>query len=892
VSAWTLASATESTTSFIFNLVSSGGASAGVANPLRLRAVDLAGNASAEGSVVITTDVVAPQAVTFSNFGETNQNGAGTVYWVPNAANTDVAGYHVYYGSATGNYSGTYALQGNSPITIGPTQSSMTFSGLTNGSATYVTVKPFDFAGNEAPVPNGRVEMTVQPNIVSPTEIMLLSLGMTLGRLIVVDDYAYVLGYTGDCSSSATAGATTVLKIVDLHALTSPLQKGVLNVSPPQPTVVATKTWTDGFNCYGDNVTYFRGGAMPDLAIDGPYAFIASGKTLRTLNIMSPTAPIELTPMVATSQLTGVELSGTTLFADGETRVYAVDISSLYDGVTGTSYALVGAPDAGYVAPAGSVITHNWLIQPGFNYSANAYGFDITNAIDNDAGTVFDNTALKTSLTTDYGFEHGHQRVSGNMLYVSSQFEGFSVTNLHNLWNWSSGFNTTLTTYAQSQTGGSGPFDVVGGQAFLGNDGAAALPIYDLTNVTSGQLALEAVYVPSAEGNFSYPNAVTVWGNYLLALTRNGSLLAMETATPRALHLATSVMSGSSHVAVEGGFVFGSNMSVLDLQSGWPPVDLNPNSTTQHDCAGWDLAMFGEQMVTGEGPNLKVVDFTNLIDRDPTTPWSAFTNYYSFALPNVVRVSGLKAYGNYLVAVETRSDGMYLDVFNAKAIRNILKGQQLTAAASVTGGAGFKFNSITDPQAWGELTMHYGRAFVGVDTDVNGGSSSPNPGFFIVDLRPLLDDDASTTTPIAQGSLPISHVRQSVVMGNTAWITTYAGLQAWDVTNAMDDVAATTVTATMPIGTSSGFNGALALAVHGSYAYVSTGYPNGASVGPGTYVIDISTPATPTIIGYSPIGTGGYSCSLQNTVHYASLVVRGSRLYLNAYEQAWIFEVE
>jgi hypothetical protein len=367
----------------------------------------------------------------------------------------------------------------------------------------------------------------------------------------------------------------------------------------------------------------------------------------------------------------------------------------------------------------------------------------------------------------------------------------------------------------------------------------------------------------------------------------------METATPRALHLATSLMSGGSHVDIEGGFMFGSNLSVLDLQAGWPPVDLNPAVGATHDCAGWDLARFGDVVVIGEGNQLRVEDFTNLVDRDPTTVWSPFgaQNNYTVVLPGVDRISGLKPYGNYLVVVEERSTGMYLDVLNAKALRNIRQGQQLTAAASVTGGAGFRFTTFTDPQAWGDLTLHFGRAFVSVDVDVDG-NNAPNPGLFIVDLRPLLDDDITTTTPVLQGTLPIAHAHQSVVSGNTLWTTSYAGLQAWDVTNAMDDNNATTVTTTTPTGSSSGFNDAMGISVYGAYAFVATHSPNGGSIGPGTYVMDISTPATPTIIGYSPIVPGGYSCGSFNTVHRSSVTVKGSSMYVNSNEYSWILELE
>jgi hypothetical protein len=163
---------------------------------------------------------------------------------------------------------------------------------------------------------------------------------------------------------------------------------------------------------------------------------------------------------------------------------------------------------------------------------------------------------------------------------------------------------------------------------------------------------------------------------------------------------------------------------------------------------------------------------------------------------------------------------------------------------------------------------------------------------FIVDLRPWLDDSATTINPIAQGTLPISHGRQSVVMGNMLYTTSYAGLQVWDVTAAMDDVATTVVTTTTPIGGTTGFNNAVALAVYGSYAYVATQSPNGASVGPGTYVVDVSTPAAPVIIGFSSVVPGYYGCGNYSTVHHSSVIVKGTRMYLNANEYSWIMDLE
>jgi len=192
-----------------------------------------------------------------------------------------------------------------------------------------------------------------------------------------------------------------------------------------------------------------------------------------------------------------------------------------------------------------------------------------------------------------------------------------------------------------------------------------------------------------------------------------------------------------------------------------------------------------------------------------------------------------------------------------------------------------------------EVTLHHGRAFVSIDEDPQGFGSPPNPGFFIVDMRPLLDDDATTTTPILQGSLPVSRPRVSQVVGNTLYLNSMNAFQVWDVSAAMDEDPLTTVTAVTPIS-SLPISHAMSMAAYGSMVFMATqvgGVLTGQYLS-GTYAIDVSTPATPTVVGFSNVEPNYFGCGLYNTVHHSSLSVHGSRLYLSMHESSWVFELE
>ncbi|MCX7654897.1 MAG: fibronectin type III domain-containing protein [Treponemataceae bacterium] len=72
------------------------------------------------------------------------RNGAVELRWKP-SADTDVAGYVVYYGMASGEYFGTDAVQGPSPIRLG-LETSVVIEGLQNGRVYYFAVAAYDNA--------------------------------------------------------------------------------------------------------------------------------------------------------------------------------------------------------------------------------------------------------------------------------------------------------------------------------------------------------------------------------------------------------------------------------------------------------------------------------------------------------------------------------------------------------------------------------------------------------------------------------------------------------------------------------------------------------------------------------------------------------------------------
>jgi hypothetical protein len=71
-------------------------------------------------------------------------DGRVRIRWQP-VIETDTAGYKIYYGNRPGNYFGTDAAEGTSPIDAGDTNS-IEISGLENGKLYYFAVTSYDDA--------------------------------------------------------------------------------------------------------------------------------------------------------------------------------------------------------------------------------------------------------------------------------------------------------------------------------------------------------------------------------------------------------------------------------------------------------------------------------------------------------------------------------------------------------------------------------------------------------------------------------------------------------------------------------------------------------------------------------------------------------------------------
>jgi hypothetical protein len=102
-----------------------------------------------------------------SRIAATPGDGSISVYWSP-AAEADVRGYMLYYGYAPGDYFGSDAVQGPSPVVIrGADTSSALLTGLTNGRLYYVAVAGFD-AADPPHVGDLSREVTARPSRISP----------------------------------------------------------------------------------------------------------------------------------------------------------------------------------------------------------------------------------------------------------------------------------------------------------------------------------------------------------------------------------------------------------------------------------------------------------------------------------------------------------------------------------------------------------------------------------------------------------------------------------------------------------------------------------------------------------------------------------------------------
>jgi hypothetical protein len=221
-------------------------------NRLGVRAVDGAGNYSAEDFVIITADSTPPEPP--KNIRVIEGNTRAYITWDPSPS-SDVAGYKIYYGIEAGVvqgiYNGNFLLEGPSPIDVGK-RNYINLSSLSNGFKFYITVTAYDDTvepkPNESVLPNEAYY--VLPNEVTP-ELAGIYDGITqAGSIFVSGIYAYL------------PDGTDGLKILDVSNPANPVLKGVY----PQ---VADSVY-----------------------VLGQYAYLASGtEGLKILDVSDPSNP-------------------------------------------------------------------------------------------------------------------------------------------------------------------------------------------------------------------------------------------------------------------------------------------------------------------------------------------------------------------------------------------------------------------------------------------------------------------------------------------------------------------------------------------------------------------------------------------------------------------------
>ncbi|MBL9039113.1 MAG: hypothetical protein JNG84_11395, partial [Archangium sp.] len=339
-------------------LSTSASAEAGTQNTIRLREVDAAGNASAEASIVLTTDIVPPRPVALSSFWVDNRSTSAVVRWQPrDGGSPDTVGHYIYYSAAPGypgdggtapplDYIGINASEGPSPILVGNTNSA-TLSSLANGGLTYVTVRPVDRAGNLGASAQSTPEVVLQPNEVSPTHIGTLSLGITLGPgldagVLTGSPYATsveVIGETAYVYGGWWTGYSSITPVA-LGGIVSPSQGGAVGTGT-LPTVLTTVYSADGQTFSG------RPGAM---VAEPPYLFTAAGNFFRVWSIAKSPVPELVTSIDLSAYLTGplhlnaLDVRGPIAFAIGFNSneiLFHLDLAQLYDNDASTNSIVV-----------------------------------------------------------------------------------------------------------------------------------------------------------------------------------------------------------------------------------------------------------------------------------------------------------------------------------------------------------------------------------------------------------------------------------------------------------------------------------------------------------------------------------------------------------------------
>jgi hypothetical protein len=250
-------------------------------NRISLRAIDAAGNVSAEDFVSIRADSAAPAAP--ATLAATPADGEVTLSW-PASTAADVAGYEVLYAhkltagacpTAFSAYtSSSFASEGPSPIDVGQNRS-FRLTGLSNNLELCLAVRAYDQVVTPGPNFSGLVTATMAPNELGLVRVgritsAQLGLGTGLPRAIVVRDG------TAWVAASGTGNGLVALDITDesCFALTDP----------------AAFAACTNLKKSGTTLTDPR-----DLKLHGHFAYIADGSAgTRVFRVEEGRVPVQL----------------------------------------------------------------------------------------------------------------------------------------------------------------------------------------------------------------------------------------------------------------------------------------------------------------------------------------------------------------------------------------------------------------------------------------------------------------------------------------------------------------------------------------------------------------------------------------------------------------------
>ena len=341
------------------------------------------------------------------------------------------------------------------------------------------------------------------------------------------------------------------------------------------------------------------------------------------------------------------------------------------------------------------------------------------------------------------------------------------------------------------------------------------------------------------------------------------------------------------------GFLYTGNGAVHDLHSG--SMTLVDPLSVPAAMSSWyfsfDQTRFDSTLVTAQGAGgLMLANLEKVNDRDSTTHMVAGD---SLLVPvSGSRITGVKAHGNLLIAAEVRANGVWLEVFDARALRN-RQGIASFNPATASRGAFQVASFAPSATLWATVTMTNGRAVVSLE-DAKlplPAPTQPTPGLSVVDLRDLLDDDPATSSVSVLASFPtVTAARVATIRGGWLYAATGAGLTVIDVKEAMQEPPASLPASPLTTSLALGNSGLDSVAVYGSYLFAADHRGNL------IHALDVHAPLSPLVISVAPVPamiTSGSAPSEGNQFYPRTNVsVAGSRLYYSQVGEVHVFELE